>query len=111
MRFQRHDPKSGAALILAVIILVMMMAMGLPFLFTQSAALTGASSFRSRTVAATGQDSALTLARGLAGEGIAEQFNQGYTLVNEGINKHLELPQGDAAAYKLSKKYTRNYWG
>ena len=54
-------PRSGAALIIALVVLVALMLLGLPFLFTQSASLSGSRAFAHSQAARIGRDAAENL--------------------------------------------------
>jgi hypothetical protein len=96
--------RTGAALILALVILTMLLALALPFVFTQGAASNGARAWHQHTAADRGAASARNLALGLGGSGLAQTYNDGYTILNVGINDALELPAGaDKVATKLSQ--------
>ena len=56
---QQH--RSGAALIIAIVVLAALLMLGLPFLFTQSASLSGTRSFAHSELANIGQDSAQSM--------------------------------------------------
>ncbi len=59
-------PRSGAALILALVLLAALLLLGLPFLYTQSSSLAGTRSFADSKVAQIGRDSAANMATAIA---------------------------------------------
>ncbi|MDA3963427.1 MAG: hypothetical protein PF961_21785 [Planctomycetota bacterium] len=69
------NQRSGAALILAMIVLSALLLMGLPFLLSQSYSLGGSMSFRAKMAASSGRDSAESLGIALAAHTSAYQFH------------------------------------
>jgi hypothetical protein len=64
--------RSGAALIIAIVVLAAMLLLGLPFLFTQSSSLSGTRSYAHGRLASMGQDSAQSM--GVAAGSIAMSY-------------------------------------
>lgn len=70
----------GAALIIALVVLTMLLLLGLPLLLSQSASLSGSVGFHARQESGNGRDSAESLGRGLDVMVNGEQFAQPSTL-------------------------------
>jgi hypothetical protein len=80
--------RSGIALIMAMVILAALMLLGLPFLFSQTAALSGARSFRQATQAELAVDTAARL--GIAITTTATQDSTAASLTNAGASVLIE---------------------
>ena len=82
----------------------MLLAMALPFVFTQTSASSGARSWHQNTAANRGAESARNLAIGIGSAGLGQTYNDGYTILNVGINDALGVGPGDEkVAHKLSQ--------
>ena len=99
-RFSTSPSRTGAALIIAVVILAALLMLGLPFLFTQSGSLSGTRSYAHERLASVGQDSAQNM--GIAAA--AQSFYYKYVPPNppnvlpENLNRPIikPLPRGNS---------------
>ncbi len=69
--------RSGAALVIAIVILAAMLLIGLPFLFTQSGSLSGTRSYAHSRLANTGQDSAQSMGIAAGASAVSYRWQQG----------------------------------
>ncbi len=88
----RRSPRSGAALIIALVILAALMLLGLPFIFSQSGALAGTRSFARGQTAQVGMGAAENSGIGLAGNASARHLLAG---VSVGLTKDQEWSRID----------------
>ena len=96
-----HRPlRSGAALIIALVILAALMLLGLPFIFSQSGALAGTRSFLRGQTAQVGMGAAENSGIGLAGNAAARHLLSGASV---GLNKDQEWSRVD---WDLDTLYT-----
>ena len=76
------NSRSGAALVIAIVVLAAMLMIGLPFLFTQSSSLSGTRSYAHSRLASMGQDSAQSM--GVAAGSSAVSYHWEQVLVEPG---------------------------
>ncbi|HEX3135511.1 MAG TPA: hypothetical protein VHX44_18250, partial [Planctomycetota bacterium] len=76
------NSRSGAALIIAIVVLAAMLLLGLPFLFTQSSSLSGTRSYAQGRLASLGQDSAQSM--GVAASASAMSYHWQQAGVTQG---------------------------
>ena len=69
--------RSGAALIIAIVVLAALLMLGLPFLFTQSASLSGTRSYAHSELANVGQDSAQSMGFAAGSSAVSYHWQQG----------------------------------
>jgi hypothetical protein len=99
-----HRPlRSGAALIIALVILAALMLLGLPFIFSQSGALAGTRSFLRGQSAQVGMGAAENSGIGLAGNAAARHLLSGASV---GLNKDQEWSRVD---WDLDTLYTAGF--
>ncbi len=79
MASPKISSRHGAALIMAIVILAGMLLLGLPFLFSQSASLTGTRSFAHSQIAQVGRTTAEDMGIGASADSIKNIFTQGRT--------------------------------
>ena len=75
-RVAQHH-RSGAALIIAIVVLAALLMLGLPFLFSQSGSLSGTRSYAHSELANIGQDSAQSMGIKAGAEAIGYHWQQG----------------------------------
>ena len=68
--------RSGAALVIAIVVLAAMLLIGLPFLFTQSGSLSGTRSYAHGRLASMGQDSAQSMGVGAGASAMSYRWQQ-----------------------------------
>jgi len=88
--------RRGAALIIALVVLAALLMLGLPFLFTQSASLTGTRSFAQNQQAKIGHQSAESLGIAIAASAVAYHLQTGATPQDDWISLYWGL--GGSAA-------------
>jgi hypothetical protein len=81
--------RSGAALIMAIVILAAMLLLGLPFLFTQSSSLSGTRSYSHGRLASIGQDSAQSMGTAAGTQAMSYRWQR------------MEVPYGDTATQPI----------
>ena len=91
-------PRSGAALIIALLILAGLMLLGLPFLFSQSSSLSGARSFQAAQAARIYSETARNLGAALAAYTVTQHWakdgRQLYTAIDQYLNTTMPLALG-----------------
>jgi len=70
------NSRSGAALIIAIVVLAAMLLLGLPFLFTQSGSLSGTRSYSHSQLASVGQDSAQSMGVAAGASAVSYHWQQ-----------------------------------
>ena len=75
-RVAQHH-RSGAALIIAIVVLAALLMLGLPFLFTQSGSLSGTRSYAYSELANIGQDSAQSMGVKAGAEAVGYHWQKG----------------------------------
>ena len=76
MTSRQMTSRSGAALVIAIVVLAAMLMIGLPFLFTQSSSLSGTRSYAHSRLASMGQDSAQSMGVAAGGSAVSYHWQQ-----------------------------------
>lgn len=74
--------RTGAALIIAIVVLAAMLLLGLPFLFTQSGSLSGTRSYAHGRLASMGQDSAQSMGVAAGASAVSYRWQRGGVLLD-----------------------------
>ena len=77
--------RSGAALVIAIVVLAAMLLIGLPFLFTQSGSLSGTRSYAHGRLASIGQDSAQSMGVAAGANAVSYHWQQGGVDTSTGL--------------------------